>query len=409
MWTVFWYELAVQGRRRAYLLMTLGLPLAALVIFFGYQIFTAITESGDETDNSSPQTFEDYDPVGYVDSQNQLPDPLGTAFEGKVIRYETERDAKRALDNDSVNVYYLLADDYLTTGHVDLITDTFSPEITDESDLFEAYVLNAFLEDEALVPLFIRLRNPTNLVQHRIQEDGQTDTHDENADFWLAYVFAIALFMATLSASGYLMQSVIEERETRMIEVLMSSVKPLSLLTGKTLALGLLGFMQIALWLATTTFIITQAAKEFVDLRQFEVSPEMLVISIIYFVGGYLMIGAGFAAVGAISNNMREGPQLATIITLPAVVPLWLMTLIVTEPNGQIAVILSLFPLTAPMTMVMRASIISIPLVELIASLILMVLGIAGMLWVAARLFRINNLLAGNTPKLRDIPRLIFG
>lgn len=408
MWTVFFYELMVQGRRRAYLLMTFGLPIAALVAFFGYQIYDAISNS-EGTTESGPITFEDYDPVGYVDALGQLPDPIGTAFEGKLLRYTSEEQATRAVDDGLISAYYVLADDYLETGHVDLVSENLSLTVIEESDLFEAYVLNSFLIDEDLVPIFIRLQNPANLTENRIQSDGQTETRDVNTDFWLAYVFALALFVATLSASGYLMQSVIEERETRMIEILMSSVKPLQLLTGKTLALGLLGFFQIALWLGTATFVMTQVAKEFVDLSQFEVPPDVLVISIFYFIGGYLMIGSGFAAIGAISNNMREGPQLATIITLPSVVPLWVMTLIVTEPNSKLAVILSLFPLTAPMTMVMRASIIHIPLLELVASIILMIGAIVVMLWGAARLFRINNLLAGNPPKLRDIPRLLFG
>lgn len=407
MWTVFWYEVWVQSRRRAYWLMTLGLPLLALVAFFGYQLITSIADGSQEETN--PLSFTDYDPVGYVDALGQLPDPAGSPFEGIVLRYTSQEEANQAVNAGAISVYYVLADDYLETGHVDFVSKTFSIEGTDKGNLFRAYVINSFLNDEALVPVFVRLQNPVNLTQHRIGEDGQTTARDENADFWLAYVFALALLMSTLVASGYLMQSVIEERETRMIEILISSIRPLPLLTGKTLALGLSGFIQISLWLATATFILTQAAKQYVDLNQLTVSTSALVISIIYFVGGYLLIGAGFAAIGTISNNMREGPQLATIITLPSVVPLWFMTLIVNEPNGQIAVILSLIPLTAPMTMVMRASLITIPVIELISSMVLMVVGIALMLWIAARLFRINNLLAGNTPKLRDIPRLLFG
>lgn len=407
MWTVFWYEVWVQSRRRAYWLMTLGLPLLALVAFFGYQLITSIAESSQE--ETDPLSFTNYDPIGYVDALSQLPDPAGSPFEGIIVRYASQEEANQAVDAGAISVYYVLADDYLETGHVDFVSKTFSIEGTDKGNLFRAYVINSFLNDEALVPVFVRLQNPVNLTQHRIGDDGQTTARDENADFWLAYVFALALLMSTLVASGYLMQSVIEERETRMIEILISSIRPLPLLTGKTLALGLSGFIQILLWLATATFILTQAAKQYVDLSQLTVSASALVISIIYFVGGYLLIGAGFAAIGTISNNMREGPQLATIITLPSVVPLWFMTLIVNEPNGQMAVILSLIPLTAPMTMVMRASLITIPLIELVSSMALMVVGIALMLWIAARLFRINNLLAGNTPKLRDIPRLLFG
>jgi ABC-2 type transport system permease protein len=113
--------------------------------------------------------------------------------------------------------------------------------------------------------------------------------------------------------------------------------------------------------------------------------------------------------VGAISNSAREGPQYAVVFTLPAVIPLYFISVFLTAPDAGLPVVLSLFPITAPIAMVMRLLITTVPAWQIILSLALLALTIFGMMWLAGRLFRVQTLLAGQTPKLRDLARIVRG
>ena len=128
-------------------------------------------------------------------------------------------------------------------------------------------------------------------------------------------------------------------------------------------------------------------------------ATSKILIVLLYFLGGYLLVACLQAGLGAIATNMREGPQYAAIFTLPMVAPLWLSSVFVETPNGDLAVILGLIPITAPLTMVQRIAITTVPWWQLGLSLVLLALGAVLTLWLVAKIFRVQsrdfNLLAG--------------
>jgi len=128
---------------------------------------------------------------------------------------------------------------------------------------------------------------------------------------------------------------------------------------------------------------------------------------LIYFVLGYLMFAGLYGMISAISNSMKEGPQYAVIFTLPAALPLYFLGLFLEQPDSTLPMILSLFPLTSPLAMPQRLIISSVPGWQIALSLILLLLAVVGAIWLAARTFRVQTLLAGNPPRLRDLARLI--
>jgi ABC-2 type transport system permease protein len=136
---------------------------------------------------------------------------------------------------------------------------------------------------------------------------------------------------------------------------------------------------------------------------------QTLVVFAVYFVLGFLLFGSLMAGIGALSTTVRDSQNLVTIVTLPAAVPFFFLTVFVEEPNGRLAVALSLFPLTGPLSMVMRIAVTDVPLVQIALGLVLQVLAVIFAIWLAGRLFRVNTLLMGNMPKLRDLPRLVRG
>ena len=411
---VYRYEFLRHVVRRAYLIMTFGVP---MIVLIGFGIYALIesntsTEEDTSTDSELQQTLDDLGPVGYVDVANLLAEPRGELFEEKVFRYPDEAAAEDALRDKDITSFFVVSEDYMETGEADLVAENFDLTITDDRNLFEAFLLSNFITDNTSAQLFIRLQNPLNLRLHTIERGSNAvETVDEGEEldqFWVAYAFSMILFMSTIISSGYLMSSVIEERETRMIEIIISSVRPVPLLAGKILAMGSLGLLQISAWLLTIVIVVTQLLGDSIDLGELEISSYTLLITVVYFVLGFLLIGAAYAGIGAVSGSLREGSQLLTVVVLPAVSPLWFISVIVNDPNGTIATVMSLIPLTAPVTMVIRATITTVPATEVVASLVLLSFAVFLFIWAAGRLFRVGVLLSGAMPSPRQIIRYIF-
>jgi ABC-2 type transport system permease protein len=159
----------------------------------------------------------------------------------------------------------------------------------------------------------------------------------------------------------------------------------------------------------TFIFLASQAGDVFESLGDIEIEPVTLALMALYFVLGFLLFGSLMGAVGAVTTTMRESQNLVPLVTLPAAIPFFLLTFFVEEPSSSLAVALSVFPITAPLSMIMRLAVSDVPAGELVLSIGLLVLAVGFVIWLAGRLFRVNILLMGSAPKLRDIPKLIRG
>jgi len=270
----------------------------------------------------------------------------------------------------------------------------------------------AFLTDRLLQgvdrDLALRLRSDIVIVEHQVAVTGEAAlARSEDSSFVLVYVFALLLAISMFYAGGYLLNSVIQEKESRMMEVVLSSVRPLSLLSGKVLAAGLLGLIQIVVWVIAAVAAMDRLGAVIPSLSDLAVTPEILVWTVLFFIGGYLLFAGAYAAVGAVSQSMREGPQMVVVFTLPAMLPYYFIAVFVETPNATLPLVLSLFPITAPVAMVMRLTVTAVPLWQLVLSLGLLLLAAGGAIWLAARLFRVQILLAGHMPRWRDIPQLV--
>lgn len=414
---VFRYELRRNFRRRTYLFTTFGLPILAFVLYFGWQLIITVQEANAasqpppaENAETSDDFLQGITKAGYVDLSNELRDP--GALGEVLVAYADEEAALAALNAREIDVYYVIAADYLATGDVTLVMPRLNLSQTDSTLLRRALLRN--LSSDMDSDLYLRLIDPANFREINLERDatGQTES-DFDTDFAVVYIFSLLLLMGVFFTNGYLMQTVIEEKETRLIEILISTMRPTHLLAGKILALGLLGLLQILVWLAAVILFARLAASGAVEalaaFANLSLAPDQIILLLIYFVLGYLFFAAAYGMVGAISTSMQDGPQYAVIFTLPAAIPFYFLALIIRQPNDPLAVALSLFPPSAPLTMAMRLSITQVPAVEIILSIALLVVTVAGMIWLAGRLFRMQNPLAGQAPKLRDLPKLLRG
>ncbi len=404
---VFKFELLRIGGRRSYLFTTLGIPVLAVLIVFGIQAYQDWQASRPPEETSAEEEDSKIEKIGYVDLSGLFGEPGLFSAGGLMTSYATEDEAHAAMDAGDVDTVYVISADYMNTGAIKRYADNFGMSSMAADSMFRSFLMNTLLKgvDRDLVT---RLDSDILVREHRVSaEDGAAIVKDEGASFLLVYVFALLLGFSTFFGAGYLMQNVLEEKENKMVEIILSTIRPLPLLAAKVLAAGLLGFLQILCWSIAVIYILGRLGTLTPALASISIPPMMLVWCLLYFVLAYLMYGGAYASIGALSPSMKEGPQMAVIVTLPAMLPIYFTTLFAESPNAGLPVFLSLFPVTAPMGMIQRLAVGEVPLIEVLLSLALVALTAVGTIWLSARLFRVNTLLSGQMPKLRDLGRIV--
>jgi len=212
-------------------------------------------------------------------------------------------------------------------------------------------------------------------------------------------VFGFILAVGIFTAGSYLLQGLGEEKESRILESLLALVTPDELLAGKLIGLGSAALVLVLIWgsLGSVT-IATQAAN-------LAIAPTTYLIAVFYFLVGYFFFASFMLGIGSLVSTYQEANQWAALISLSAMFPFFLLSAIVDQPHGPLAVALSIFPWTAPVTMMMRLPSGGVPAWQLAISMSLLLISAILMLRLSARVFRIGLLLYGKTPNLPEILR----
>ena len=202
--------------------------------------------------------------------------------------------------------------------------------------------------------------------------------------------------------SGYLLQSVTEEKENRVVEIILSSIPAVPLMAGKVLGLGAAGLTQVAIWLITAFIALPLANAQFsINLT---IPITTVVLAVVFFALGYISFGAIFAAIGAVAPGAREGQQYGSFFAVFAVIPLILSSVFLTDLGSPIVLILCLLPLTAPAAMLeVLALSASPPWLLIAASLAIQVVFVVVAVIASGRIFRATVLLYGVRPSARRI------
>ncbi len=232
---------------------------------------------------------------------------------------------------------------------------------------------------------------------------GMSDKLRQNAPIVFVYLLWISIFSITQS----LLTSTIEEKSTRISEVLLSSVSPVQLMAGKILGVAGTGLMMIATWVLTAFVAMKYLPKLLgapasLDLTPILSDPVLLASFVIYFLLGYMLYAAILIGIGSVVNTIQEAQALMMPVMMMLMLPLLAMMPIGRDPNGTFAKVMSYIPPFTPFVMMNRAA--GPPsLMEYILTTVLLVAAIAGMLWASAKIFRIGILMTGKPPKVREI------
>ncbi|MFI5233511.1 MAG: ABC transporter permease [Gemmatimonadales bacterium] len=252
-----------------------------------------------------------------------------------------------------------------------------------------------------------------DLASVRLDERGRGDSGI--VSFIFGAIVAFMLYMMIMLYGQNVMRSVLEEKTTRVAEVIMASVKPDILLAGKILGVGSVGLTQQVVWVGSAAAFITYGAvmAKAMGLPQMNgvtfptIPPTLLLSLVLFFILGYVLYSAMFAAVGAMVGSQEEVQQAAQPVVLLLIASIIFFQPILLNPSGTLAVVMSIIPFTSPIIMPVRMTTIQVPPLELAASLIALALTCLAVIWAAARIYRIGLLMTGKRPNLQELVRWI--
>ena len=240
----------------------------------------------------------------------------------------------------------------------------------------------------------------------RIGEDlSESRESAAEKSFILSYILTLTLYMTVLFYGFYVMRGVLEEKSSRIVEVVVANVRPMELMLGKILGVGAVGLTQYAIWvIAAMNF----AVPGLIGAGAFEgaaalLSPVLLGFFVVFFVLGYFQFASIYAAVGAAFNTEEEAQQMQTVVSMCMVVPLVMMVPVLANPDSTLAVVLSLVPLFAPVLFFVRMTVQMPPAWQIALCLVLLVGSIFAIARVAAAVYRVGILMYGKRPTVREI------
>ena len=242
----------------------------------------------------------------------------------------------------------------------------------------------------------------------KITKKGEEE--DTAGTFMISYFLALIIYMAILIYGQVIMRGVIEEKSSRVVEVVLSSLRPFQLMMGKILGIGAVGLTQFSIWtlfgigasVYSTSFIPAGA-----DFSMPSIPAHVFVYFVVFFILGYFLFGTLFAAIGSMVNSEKEAQQLVMPVTMFLIIPIMLMIFIIRAPDSSLAVFLSFIPFFAPILMFLRITVLLPPFGQIGASIVILILTILLMVWITAKIYRVGILMYGKRPKFAEIVRWI--
>ena len=393
--TVATHEFKNTYARRIFLVITAALPIVA-VLALG--VARAIENLGDGEQKTAK--------VGYVDGTGLFTSHLaqpGLEF----VPFTTPDEGMAAMLGEDIKRLYVIADDYLKTGVVQQFKVGSGIDLGGDDDPgLSAFLLDNLSESVPESDVIERLKDPLVLANIAVDSEGnRRDLDGARIAFFLGLAFLLMLSLAI--TGGFLLQGVGEEKESRIMEVLLSSVTPSQFMMGKVLGLGAAGLTQILIWVISARVLLEVLPSVLTD-KDFTlpgIAPTLLAVA--FFVLGYLLFATLNAGLGAVAPTRQESQQLSIIVALPLIIPIYAWVYIVENPTAGVTKLLTFLPFTAPIVVLQRLGPGAIEPWEVAVSLVILALTVAGSLMLVGRVFRTFLLSYGKQPGLRVLWRAL--
>ncbi len=416
-------------RKKSFIITTILMPVLMIVLMIAPALIM-------EYSRGEQKTIAVIDDSGLVAPQLQSNEEL--RFEPTDL---TTEEARRSL-TDRFGVLYIGSDILENPSNVKLYANASSSlsiesNITGQiEDILEAEKLKAYHIDN-LQQILDEVKTTVTLQTFRNDKSQEADSQAQSSTVATAagYILGFVLYMFLLIYGSMVMQSVIEEKNNRVLEVVVSSVRPFDLMLGKILGVALVAVVQVLIWgvliFAVGAIVLPQLmpAEMMAGVQAMQqgmpdaaamgdMDPEMLqavaavtdtgyilkifVCLLLFVFGGYLLYSAMFAAVGSAVDNVQDASQLQMPVTLPIILALLMMLAVIKDPNSSLAFWFSIIPFTSPVVMMARIP-YDIPLWEIVLSLVVLYASFVAMVWFAGKIYRVGIFMYGKKPTFKEL------
>lgn len=397
-------------RRKSFIITTILMPILMLAIMAAPTFFMFLGSHDKKVVTVLDNTHE----IGSrLQSNDEIEFKLSDGTTDQ-LRADEDNEAILVIGNnvlsDSTSTITLLS-----RGAIPMMTDAY---ITGE--------LNRAIEDArlshynipGLTDIINKSKSDISLQTVRIDKDEDTETSSE-LSYIIALVMDMVLYMFILIYGQMVMTSIIEEKTNRVLEIVVSSVKPFQLMLGKIVGVGLVAVTQILIW-GVLIGVATSVAIPFLTPENLggdiptEVSGmiaqftdpwfliSLFVFTLLFFIGGFLLYASVYAAIGSAVSNVQDASQLSSIATMPIILSIVGSMSIINDPDSTLAFWLSIIPLTSPMTMMSRMP-FGVPFWETVLSIVLLYISFIFMIWLCAKIYRIGIFMYGKKPTIVEI------
>ncbi len=416
-------------RKKSFIITTILMPVLMIVLMIAPALIM-------EYSRGEQKTIAVIDDSGLVAPQLQSNEEL--RFEPTDL---TTEEARRSL-TDRFGVLYIGSDILENPSNVKLYANASSSlsiesNITGQiEDILEAEKLKAYHIDN-LQQILDEVKTTVTLLTFRNDKSQEAESQAQSSTVATAagYILGFVLYMSLLIYGSMVMQSVIEEKNNRVLEVVVSSVRPFDLMLGKILGVALVAVVQVLIWgvliFAVGAIVLPQLmpAEMMAGVQAMQqgmpdaaamgdMDPEMLqavaavtdtgyilkifVCLLLFVFGGYLLYSAMFAAVGSAVDNVQDASQLQMPVTLPIILALLMMLAVIKDPNSSLAFWFSIIPFTSPVVMMARIP-YDIPLWEIVLSLVVLYASFVAMVWFAGKIYRVGIFMYGKKPTFKEL------
>ena len=377
-------------KRRGFLIGTLGIPVL-LVLVMGASILVAVGSSAEL-------------PVGYIDHSGILAAELYPAEATEddfttFIAFTDEATAQTALENGDILAYFVISADYLSNNRMSLIYWDDAPSDSVYGDMADFIRINIVADHAANIQE--RLVNGPDLVVRTV--DGSREFNSAVVfSFLIPFVAAFFFLFVVMGASGYLLQVVTDEKENRTVEIMMTTVTPTQLIGGKTFGLMLMSLTQILIWIGTAVIAVIIAAAVITDFPRLTVPWGLILIVVLFFIPAYALVAGMMATIGSAVGELQHAQQVSGIINLLFLMPFFFMGLFFAAPNSPILLVLTFFPTTSFLTVMMRWGMSTMPIWQVVVSWVILVVTAVFFFWLAAKVFHIGMMRYGKGISLKE-------
>lgn len=410
-WLIIKREYSVRVRKKSFIIMTIVTPVLLGLLIFAPSYLSSISADFEQEERKNIAILEKdsffSDRLMNSDHLNftQIPES-----EKEIIKDNFEESSFHAIieiiDKDTINII-----------SEKQISKVMLKEI--ESKIYLIQEEQNYKDANIDIQLLNTLSPQITFNNIILTDNGEETTSNYEVSSVLSFVFGFLIYIFIFMYGSLVMRGVIEEKTNRIVEVIISSVKPFHLLLGKIIGVALVGFTQFALWIVLSLLVANTAEMSFMEANQtgiFETMNNLLqnidILSLFlyflfYFIGGYLLYSSFFACIGAAVDNESDTQQMILPLTIPLILSLSMIQSIINNPDGQLAFWMSIFPLSSPIVMMARLPFGGVESWELLLSFFILIITFLLTTWISSRIYRIGILMYGKKASFKELIRWI--